>query len=1373
MKPLAELVGDSPGMVAVREQVRRLLSRQADRGRLPPVLMQGETGTGKGLLARAIHRAGPRASGPFQDVNCAAIPDTLLEAELFGFERGAFTDARQAKAGLFQTANRGIIFLDEVGLLPEPLQAKLLKAIEDRAIRRLGSTRSEPVDVWILTASNEDLARAARERRFREDLYHRLAVVTLTLPPLRERAGDIGLLADHFLARACAEYGLRPKVLGADARAALSAYPWPGNVRELANVMERVALLTEAAAVTAEMLELPGLVGAAAPVGAPAEGATRLEDALETVERAHLLEALGRVAWNVTRAAAALGISRDTLRYRMEKYGLRRAGAAGGGRRVGPPTASPGSTGPGPTAPEASVPPAPAPSTVRWDRRRLAFLRAALILPPTTDPRLYPSRALEVLVEKVQSFGGRVEELSPSGLLGVFGLEPVEDAPSRAAHAAMAIQKAAERAGQGRVERVTVRCAICVRPTLVGVAGGAEQIDLEGKRDAAAVLESLIAATDPDGITVAETAAPFLDRQFALVPLGTAEAPGGRRYRLLPGERTGLGFGRRLAAFVGRGQELQLLRSRLTAAARGHGQVVGILGEAGMGKSRLLLEFRQSIQDENVAYLEGRCRSYGSTIPYLPVLDILRRTFRLAETDDAETITQKVTDGLTTLGVDAGEWAPPLLYLLGVREGMERLAALSPAAIKARTFEAMRQMGLRGSRLRPIVFVVEDLQWVDATSEECFSSLMDSLVGAPAMCIMTYRPGYRPPWVDRSYATQVALRPLSPDDSLSVVRSVLQRDDIPEHLAQLILAKTEGNPFFLEELSRAVGHADGGGELVPPAAVPDTIQEVVLARVERLSPEAKAVLQTASVLGREVALPLLRAVWDGPGDLDAAIRELMRLEFLYRQGAGVEPAYAFTHSLTQEVVYESLPMDRRRALHTAAGITLEASYADRPEEVYDRLAYHYSRTDQAEKALAYLTRLADKAARGNAHTEAVRILEEALGHVGRLSAPDQDRRRLELVLRQADALLPLGRFQDIVDLLLRHEAELDRVRDPRLAGPFHSLIARSYLFLGDDEQASRHAATGLTEAMRSADDGTAGKIHYVLAQRGALTGRPHDGLGHSRKAVELLTRAGESTWLGPAHWAAGLNHALRGEFGPALEAEGRAAALANTAGDPQAQCAAAWAIGIARALRGEIREGVMDCQRALELAPGPLDSAIALGWLGYAHLEEGNAAAATPRLEQAIQRLGRFRFAQLLALFTIFLAEADRELGRADRASDRARHGLDVATRAEAGLAIGWAHRTLGRIAAARGALDLARTHFAESRRVFEGIEAHYEVARTSLDLAGVAQAAGQADSARGYLAQAHEWFAAHDVPIYADRTHARAAELGLTLSPAGQGGGP
>src|SRR5262245_47957654 len=311
MDGLGELIGQAPVMDALRAQIRHLIARTSANRRLPPILLQGETGTGKNLVARVIHRAGPRGAGPLVDVNCAAIPRDLLESELFGFERGAFTDARQPKAGLFQSANGGTIFLDEIALLADPLQAKLLQVIEDRSVRRLGSTRGEPVDVSIIAATNDDLLAAVQARRFRQDLYHRLAVLTLRVPPLRERRDDIPLLAEHFLGRACRDYGLLPKVLTLAARAALAAYAWPGNVRELANMMERVALLVERPHVGPDMLDLPTEAAAVAPWScATATSESSLDARVEAWEREELLRALQDTGWNVARAAVRLGITR-------------------------------------------------------------------------------------------------------------------------------------------------------------------------------------------------------------------------------------------------------------------------------------------------------------------------------------------------------------------------------------------------------------------------------------------------------------------------------------------------------------------------------------------------------------------------------------------------------------------------------------------------------------------------------------------------------------------------------------------------------------------------------------------------------------------------------------------------------------------------------------------------------------------------------------------------------------------------------------------------------------------------------------------------------------------------------------------------------
>ena len=322
-------------------------------------------------------------------MNCAAIPETLLEAELFGFERGAFTDARQPKAGLFQTAHGGTLFLDEVGLLPERAQAKFLKVLEDQAVRRLGATQSEPADVALVAATSEDLRDAVRARRFREDLYHRLAVVTVLLPSLAERASDILLLAEHFLGRACADYGLGSKTLSADARAALLAYTWPGNVRELSNVMERVALLSETPLITADALGLPVTPGH----GVTATGEREpmpFRDAMGTAEREHLLEALRETDWNIARAAVRLQIPRGTLRYRIERLGLRRSEASSARSRPPVSGSTPeltlpaarrsgsGRAGPGSVASSRSCgPPSCRPRTVRSGPRAHASSRSS------------------------------------------------------------------------------------------------------------------------------------------------------------------------------------------------------------------------------------------------------------------------------------------------------------------------------------------------------------------------------------------------------------------------------------------------------------------------------------------------------------------------------------------------------------------------------------------------------------------------------------------------------------------------------------------------------------------------------------------------------------------------------------------------------------------------------------------------------------------------------------------------------------------------------------------------------------------------------------------------------------------------------------
>jgi two-component system, NtrC family, response regulator AtoC len=332
--PRERIVGASAATASLRAHVERLAGIEG----APPLLITGETGTGKGLVARTIHDLGPRRERPFVELNCAAIPATLLESEIFGYERGAFTDARTAKPGLFEAADRGTLFLDEIGAMPLDLQVKLLKVIEEQSVRRLGAVRARGVDVRIVAASNVDLDAATQHGDFRADLLYRLKVLTLTLTPLRERRDDILPLARLAIERSGRTYR-RPKRLTPDAEARLLQYAWPGNVRELANLIERVVLLHDGDTIGADDLGLPGTPAVAVPAAVSRGGVTvdfsRGGVSLPGLERILIVEALKASGGHRRRAAALLDISVETLRYRLEKHGLipvgRRPGDAGAG----------------------------------------------------------------------------------------------------------------------------------------------------------------------------------------------------------------------------------------------------------------------------------------------------------------------------------------------------------------------------------------------------------------------------------------------------------------------------------------------------------------------------------------------------------------------------------------------------------------------------------------------------------------------------------------------------------------------------------------------------------------------------------------------------------------------------------------------------------------------------------------------------------------------------------------------------------------------------------------------------------------------------------------------------------------------------------
>jgi DNA-binding NtrC family response regulator/tetratricopeptide (TPR) repeat protein len=1305
MTPLAELLGKSPGMQAVRDTVGRLLAHGLAGRRPPAILIQGETGTGKSLLARALHRASPRSAGPLVEVNCAAIPEPLLEAELFGFERGAFTDARQPKAGLFQTAHGGTLFLDEVGLLPEGIQAKFLKVLEDGSVRRLGSTRSEPADVAIVAATSEDLLHAVRRHRFREDLYHRLAVVTVRLPALAERGPDILLLAEHFLARACADYRLPAKTLTADARTALLAHRWPGNIRELANVMERAVLLTDTPLVTADALGLsaaPGRPGAG-PVEPPRTASLR--GVPGTMEREHLLEALRDTDGNIARAAAQLGIPRGTLRYRLEKLGLQPRGSP-------PPRASPPAAG---AMSEPAPPPRaePARSAGPWERRQLAFLRATLVPPRDRDARAEIAEALKVLGEKVESFGGRVEELGPLGLVAAFGLEPVEDAPRRAAHAAIAMRKAIQSPRFVSTEPVGFKIAIHASPGLVWQAASTLVIDMEATARAHTVLEGLVTASERETILVSHPAARMLERRFTLVPIGLVEPAGGSGYRLEGLEQPGLAPRGGMTPLVGRESELEQVHRALARAETGHGQVVALVGEPGVGKSRLVWEMVHAQRAHGWLVLQGGAVSYGTATPYLPVVNLLRAYFEVGDQDEPREIRDKVTQRLLALDRALEPTGPAFLALLDAPVEDPGWETLSPPARRQRTINALKQLLLRESQAQPLLVVVEDLHWIDAETQTALDRLVESLPAARLLLLVNYRPEYRHDWSGKTYYHQLRLDPLPPEQASELLETLLGGDVGLAPLKPLLLARTEGNPFFLEEGVRSLVDDGvllgdrGAYQLVKaPEAfdVPGTVQAILAARIDRLPADDRDLLQIAAVVGTDVPVAVFAAVAGRAADaLADGLARLQSAEFLYETSLVPDAVYTFKHALTHEVAYDSLLHERRRALHARIVEAIEALYPDRLAEHVERLAHHAVRGEAWERALVYLRQAGTRALERSANRASVAWFEQALSALQRMPETQETQEQsVDLRIELGWAQYSTGELGKRFSSLREAERLAQTLGDQRRLGWVSAFMGMHLLVTRDSGHARPYA-------QRARDIGASfGDVALTAAADNYLGWACH-AAGELLEAENFLRKSIPGLDLHPIHarrrisarWQLAVSLGERGAFDEAIAQAQEGIQRAEALDDVHNLVMAYWGLGHVCSLRGDLgRAGAM-LERALTLARGwnfPIWIADIGALLGYVYALSERVTEGLALVRQACADLESAGVVFLHSLAVGHLSEACRLGGRLEEAHAAAARVLSLAReRGERGREAD-ALRLLGDVAAQRERLDgtAAESHYSQ-----------------------------------------------------------------------------
>jgi class 3 adenylate cyclase/tetratricopeptide (TPR) repeat protein len=954
-----------------------------------------------------------------------------------------------------------------------------------------------------------------------------------------------------------------------------------------------------------------------------------------------------------------------------------------------------------------------------------ADVKGSMDLAEQLDPEAWHGildRFLQLLAEGVHRFEGTVNQYTGDGIMALFGA-PIahEDHAQRACWAALHLRETLRRyADDLRLREglsFSVRMGLNSGQVVVGRIGDDLRMDYTAQGHTVGLAQRMEQLAEPGTAYLTEHTARLVTGYFRLRDLGPLtvrgatepvhvhelEGAGAMRTRL--DRSKARGFSR----FVGRADEMATLEASLEKAMGRRGQVVGVVAEAGVGKSRLCWEFAERCRARGVPVYESHAVAHGKSIPFLPVMELLRNVYGVTEHDRPQTAREKITGRLLLLDEEFRDSLPLIFDFLGVADPAQPLPRMDPEARQRRLFAVWRRAVQARSQRETVVTLIEDLHWLDAASETFLEMLVDVVAGARLLLLLNFRPEYHAGWMQRSYYQQLPLQPLGGAAVEELLRELLGPGAL-DGLAALVRARTGGNPFFVEEVVQALvdsGVLTGGrgayrvARPVETIVLPPTVQTLLAARIDRLAEREKAVLQTAAVIGQEFAEPVLRRVMALPEtELGAALRTLVAGEFLYEEALYPEAVYSFKHPLTQEVAYGSQLAERRRRSHAAVARAIEETHPATLDEQAALLALHWEGAGEALVAATWHERAAEWVG--------ARDRRDAFRHWQRVAA-------LVGTLPDSPEVLALGVM----------------ARDAML---LHGL----FLGMADDEAAALlRDGVALTERL---PEPTTPRVRLLLrlGARKSLTGAPEEARLHAEEALALADRSGNQLLSFLARFS--LQGALvsRGRLREALSRIAEAEALCG--GDPEfgAEFTGFSPYGMilgnrATGLRmlGRAETGARELERAMEIARGRKDHDLlvithgnALGWcelsgdseIALAHARQAAEAAGTPTLHaSATFTLGR---AQLVGEQW---REAVETLAAALAAFREGRTGLTLEAWALAFLAE--AYLGAGELAKARTAADEAVAVARRRQTPLWEIAAHLARARVLLGADGTTRA--------------------------------------------------
>jgi DNA-binding SARP family transcriptional activator/predicted ATPase len=959
--------------------------------------------------------------------------------------------------------------------------------------------------------------------------------------------------------------------------------------------------------------------------------------------------------------------------------------------------------------------------------------------------------ALHAMIEAVQKFGGTVSHIRGDGITTLFGA-PVaqEDHATRACYAALAMRDAIAALARPPAD---VRIGIDSGVAVVRTIGDehARHYDAVGPVSQLACNIDATLAPGEIGLTAeaARRAEGFVEVQGPLAksvegvsePVSLFTLHARAKLRLAWEARSA----RELAEFVGRETETARLGELLNRAAHGAGQVVTIVGEPGMGKSRLVHEFVHSRFAEPCTVLETGTSSHETSATYLAIAHLLRARFAMEERDTQIEAAEKVRVCIRALDPVLAPVVTPLTALLDLPVEDALWSALSPPQQRRRTLDAVKTLVMRQAEAQPLILVVEDLHWCDPGTQAVLDYLVDSLAACCVLLLMTHRPEYRHNWFAKSYFSQLRLEPLGPENADRLLRALLGDDPALGDLRRQLIERTGGTPLFLEESVRALvetgalagTHGDyRATRPIEAMQIPSTVHAVLAARIDRLPAAQKSLLQTAAVIGQDVPLELLQPVTGIDREsLLTLLAELQAAEFLYQTRALPEPQYTFKHALTHRVAYESVLKERRRAVHTHLIDIIETRYANRLDEHVEQLAHHALGAEEHLKAVRYLYRSAGKAMQRSAHQQAIRYLKQGLNLIGTLS-DERERLKQELEYQKAIGVAMMAAkgwaADEVLDAYTRAQALCENLGDERelfiaLRGEGQYRMIR-----GEPDIAHRLGQQCIGLSGRSKDHGVHLETHHLFWTNSFFMGEYAEAASHCAKGISLYERERDHalTYIYSGHDPgvccrsfSALIHCLTGYPDRSLEICRETVGLARELNHPLSTAIAYWANSLTHILRGEPEPARHWAERTIAISEEyllPLTRAQGIVQVGWALAQLGSPEEGIARMREGIAGLAATGAQMDLLYFTALLGEALAQAGQPEAGLAEIDRALATANQRGARFQISEILRLKGDVLlmASKSNRAEAQACYRESVKVADKQSARLPMLRSTMSLA-------------------------------------------------------